>query len=222
MRSKSTVFPSLTAFFAIGLTAFSFAVALTASSAAVASTLSKKPETTKGKIAESRAHYNPANEPAISAEQRIKAIKELRSKNLALPIAGFNIASVKGSFYETHGGVQHGAADMLAPRNTPVLAVENGTIAKLFNSKRGGLTIYQSDPTGKYIYYYAHLEKYANNLHDGDSIKKSQTIGFVGTSGNAPPNTPHLHFSIGIQDIPKKWWVTSSLDPYEVYAKSGT
>ncbi len=162
-------------------------------------------------------HYNPSNEPPLTVEQRQTAIKELRSKKLGLPIAGFNVTSIKGSFYEMHGGAQHGAADMHAPRNTPVLAVENGTIAKLFTSKRGGLTIYEADPTGKYIYYYAHLEKYAENIHDGDAVKKGQTIGFVGTSGNAPANTPHLHFSIGLGDALKKWWVTSSVDPYEVF-----
>ncbi len=162
-------------------------------------------------------HYNPSNESQLTVEQRQVAIKELRSKKLGLPIAGFNVASIKGSFYETHGGVQHGAADMLSPRNTPVLAVEDGTIAKLFTSKRGGLTIYEADPTGKYVYYYAHLEKYSESIHDGDAVKKGQIIGFVGTSGNAPANTPHLHFSIGLGNALKKWWVTSSVDPYEVF-----
>lgn len=160
---------------------------------------------------------NPAGEPPLSAARAAKAIVELRAKKLQVPIAGFDISKIKGSFYETHGGVMHGAADMLAPRNTPVHAVENGKIARLFNSKRGGLTIYQSDPTGKYVYYYAHLERYADDIHDGDSVKRGQVIGYVGTSGNAPPNTPHLHFSVGLGDGLKKWWVTSSVDPYEVF-----
>lgn len=160
---------------------------------------------------------NPSGEPPITATQAAKAIIELRAKKLEIPIDGFDISKVKGSFYETHNGVMHGAADMLAPRNTPIHAVENGKIAKLFNSKRGGLTIYQYDPSGKFVYYYAHLEKYAPNIHDGDSVKKGEVIGFVGTSGNAPPNTPHLHFSIGLGDGLKKWWVTSSVDPYEVW-----
>ncbi|RTL44996.1 MAG: M23 family metallopeptidase [Candidatus Melainabacteria bacterium] len=160
---------------------------------------------------------NPDGEPPLTASQAAKAIVELRQKKLALPIKNFDISRVKGSFYETHGGVMHGAADMLAPRNTPVHAVENGTIAKLFNSKRGGLTIYQADPSGKYIYYYAHLERYADSLHDGDQVKQGQVIGYVGTSGNAPPNTPHLHFSVGLGDALKKWWVSSSVDPYEIF-----
>ncbi len=160
---------------------------------------------------------NPSGEPPLTAQQSAQAVKALREKKLELPIQDFDVSRIKGSFSETHGGVMHGAADMLAPRNTPVHAVENGTIAKLFNSKPGGLTVYQADPTGKFVYYYAHLEKYADNIHDGDAVKKGEVIGYVGTSGNAPANTPHLHFSIGIGDALKKWWVTSSVDPYEVF-----
>lgn len=160
---------------------------------------------------------NPSGEPPLTAEQSAQAVRELRSKKLALPIENFDVARIKGSFYEMHGGVMHGAADMLAPRNTPVRAVENGTITRLFNSKLGGLTIYEADPTGRFVYYYAHLEKYADNIHDGDAVKKGEVIGYVGTSGNAPPNTPHLHFSVGVGNALKKWWVTSSVDPYEVF-----
>ncbi len=160
---------------------------------------------------------NPSGEPPLTAEQSAQAVKELRAKKLELPIEHFDVARIKGSFYETHGGVMHGAADMLAPRNTPVRAVEHGKITKLFNSKRGGLTIYEADPTGRFVYYYAHLEKYADNIHDGDAVHKGEVIGYVGTSGNAPPNTPHLHFAIGVGDAMKKWWVTSSVDPYEVF-----
>lgn len=160
---------------------------------------------------------NPSGEPPLTAEQSAQAISELRSKKLRLPIDGFDVAKIKGSFYETHGGVMHGAADMLAPRNTPVHAVDNGTINRLFNSKRGGLTIYEADPSGRFVYYYAHLESYADNIHDGAAVKKGEVIGYVGTSGNAPPNTPHLHFSMGLGDALRKWWVTSSVDPYEVF-----
>lgn len=154
----------------------------------------------------------PLSESAMQA-----ALAELRSKNLGLPIDGANVQRMKGSFYEMRGANMHEAVDILSPRNTPVLAVETGKIARLFTSRLGGLTIYEVDPTGKYIYYYAHLQKYADNLSDGDRITKGQVIGYVGTSGNAPPNTPHLHFSIGLMGISQKWWQTTSVDPYEVF-----
>ena len=114
------------------------------------------------------------------------------------------------------GTRRHEALDILAPRNTPVLAVENGTVAKLFLSKPGGNTIYQFDPTSTYAYYYAHLERYADGLKDGDRIERGQVIGYVGTSGNAPPDTPHLHFAIFKLAEAKRWWRGVAIDPYPV------
>ncbi len=156
-------------------------------------------------------------QPPLSDAEMQAAIKELRAKRLGSPIAGFNMAAIKGSFTEIRGDSKHNAADMAAPRNTPVLAVDNGVIVKLFSSKAGGLTIYQSEPSNKYVYYYAHLEKYAANLKDGDKVKKGQVIGYVGTSGNAPPTSPHLHFAVGLGDAKRNWWQTADVDPYEVF-----
>lgn len=133
-------------------------------------------------------------------------------------LAGVEARTLKGSFYEKRGSGIHHAVDILAPRNTPVLAVEDGTIARLFDSKAGGHTIYHVDPSSQFVYYYAHLEKYAEGLKDGDRVKKGQVIGYVGTSGNAPPNTPHLHFSIGVMGPEKRTWCAAELDPYEVYS----
>jgi hypothetical protein len=104
------------------------------------------------------------------------------------------------------GTRRHEALDILAPRETPVLAVEDGVVAKLFLSKPGGITVYQFDPSRTYAYYYAHLERYAAGLKDGDSVQRGQVIGYVGTTGNAPPDTPHLHFAIFKLTDPKRWW----------------
>src|SRR5205814_3950744 len=97
-------------------------------------------------------------------------IDELRSFHLQFPIDGVSPASIKGSFYEMRGCYRHEASDILSARNTPIHAVSDGTIAKLFLSKAGGNTIYEYDPANKYVYYYAHLERYADNIHDGDKI----------------------------------------------------
>jgi murein DD-endopeptidase MepM/ murein hydrolase activator NlpD len=136
------------------------------------------------------------------------------SSPLRLPIDGMNLDAVKGGFFERRGTRPHEAVDILAPRNTPIHAVQNGTIARLFTSKQGGLTIYQFDPSGHLCYYYAHLEKYADNLHEGDSVTQGQVIGYVGTSGNAPPNTPHLHFAVMQVGDQKQWWKGQAIDPY--------
>src|SRR5262249_4639636 len=111
-------------------------------------------------------------------------------------------------------GHRHEAVDILTPRNTPIHAVQSGTIAKLYKSRQGGLTIYQFDPTGHLCYYYAHLDHYADNLHDGDAVTRGQVIGFVGTTGNAPPNTPHLHFAVFEVGDDRHWWNGRAIDPY--------
>lgn len=145
------------------------------------------------------------------------AVAELRAKHLRFPIEHANLAVLKGSFAEVHNGHPHEAIDILAPRGTPIHAVEDGTVAKLFESKPGGHTIYEYDPTGKYCYYYAHLDRYAEGLHDGDTVRRGEVIGYVGTSGNAPPDTPHLHFTIFELKEPKRWWQGRAIDPYLVF-----
>jgi murein DD-endopeptidase MepM/ murein hydrolase activator NlpD len=100
--------------------------------------------------------------------------------------------------------------------NTPVLAVENGTIAKLFRSDAGGITIYQFDPSNTYVYYYAHLDHYAGGLAEKNRVSRGQVIGYVGVTGNAPKNTPHLHFAIFKLTEEKKWWQGTAIDPYHV------
>jgi murein DD-endopeptidase MepM/ murein hydrolase activator NlpD len=121
------------------------------------------------------------------------------------------------SFDDVRGATRrHEAIDILAPRNTPVLAVEDGTIARLFQSKAGGITIYQFDPTGRYCYYYAHLDRYADDLREGQAVRKGQVIGYVGTTGNAPKDTPHLHFAVFRLTADKRWWEGTPIDPYDV------
>ncbi len=153
----------------------------------------------------------------LSAEDSKTAVAELRAKNLLFPIQGVNPESVKGSFFEIRGDELHHAVDIAAPRNTPVLAAGDGKIGRLWLSKAGGNTIYEIDPTGKYSYYYAHLERYATGLKDGAPLKKGQIIAFVGTSGDAPKDCPHLHFSISKLATPGVWWPGGAIDPYEIF-----
>ena len=157
-------------------------------------------------------------EPTRSAPESLPdAIAELRARRLSLPIKELDRKDLRSSFDEARGAERrHEAIDILSPRNTPVLAVEDGTIARLFTSKAGGLTIYQFDPTSTYAYYYAHLQRYVEGIKDGDRVKRGQVIGYVGTTGNAPPDTPHLHFAIFRLGEDRKWWQGTALDPYAV------
>jgi murein DD-endopeptidase MepM/ murein hydrolase activator NlpD len=142
--------------------------------------------------------------------------RSLAARDLTIPVQGVSAGQLVRSFHDSRGGRQHEAIDILAPRNTPVLAVEDGTIARLFVSKAGGNTIYQFDPSSEFAYYYAHLERYAEGLKEGDPVRKGQIIGYVGTSGNAPKETPHLHFAVFKLTADKHWWEGTPLDPFDV------
>jgi murein DD-endopeptidase MepM/ murein hydrolase activator NlpD len=145
------------------------------------------------------------------------AIDELRGRELRIPIDNASVDRMKGGFDEGRPGHAHEAVDILAPRNTPIHAVDDGAIAKLFQSKAGGTTIYQYDPSGRYVYYYAHLESYAPGLREGQRVSRGDVVGYVGTSGNAPPNTPHLHFAVFELDADRRWWKGRAIDPYLVF-----
>jgi len=156
--------------------------------------------------------------PAASPEPVLTAplADALTDRDLLVPVEGVQPEQLVRSFAQSRGGRQHEAIDILAPRNTPVLAIEGGKVARLFLSKAGGITVYQFDPTEQYCYYYAHLERYADGLVEGQELRKGQVIGYVGTTGNAPKDTPHLHFAIFRLTEAKRWWEGIPIDPYDV------
>jgi len=145
------------------------------------------------------------------------SLSELRDRHLEIPVRGVVRSELVDSFDATRdANRKHEAIDIMAPRNTPILAVEDGTIARLFSSKLGGTTIYQFDPAIRYVYYYAHLERYADGLREGDRVRRGEVLGYVGTSGNAPQNAPHLHFAVFLLTEKKQWWHGTPIDPYDV------
>jgi murein DD-endopeptidase MepM/ murein hydrolase activator NlpD len=142
---------------------------------------------------------------------------DLAARKLTIPVSGFPADKLVRSYHQARSGQrEHEAIDILAPRNTPVVAVEDGTIAKLFISKAGGITVYQFDPGQQYSYYYAHLERYADGIKEGDHVRRGQLLGYVGTSGNAPKETPHLHFAVYRLTADKHWWEGTPIDPYDI------
>jgi peptidoglycan LD-endopeptidase LytH len=160
------------------------------------------------------AHPEPALSPLPPGSEDVA---ELRRRRLPIPVEGVHAALLVSTFHQSRDGREHEALDILAPRGTAVIAVENGRIAKLFTSARGGLTIYLFDPSGVYCYYYAHLDRYASGLRDGQDVVRGETIGYVGTTGNAPPNTPHLHFAVFKLGPEKHWWQGNPIDPYLIW-----
>ncbi len=139
---------------------------------------------------------------------------------LSMPVAGVDPRSVRGSFSEARGTARaHEAVDIPAPRGTPVLAVADGIVRKLFTSVRGGLTLYEFDLEERYCYYYAHLDGYAPSLREGQSLRKGELIGYVGSTGNAGKDSPHLHFAVTRLGPEKQWWGGVAVDPYPLLAR---
>jgi len=158
--------------------------------------------------------------PTISSNTLVfgSDVERLRQRSLTLPVRGLEADDLVSSFTDARGSNRrHEAIDILAPRGTDVLAVEDGKIAKMFTSNAGGLTLYQFDPSETFVYYYAHLDSYAPGLKEGTMLRKGDVVGAVGTTGNAPKNTPHLHFAILKLDPDKRWWGGTALDPYLVW-----
>ena len=133
-----------------------------------------------------------------------------------MPIDGLAPGALRDTFGATRTAGAHEALDIAAPRGTPVRAVDDGRIAKLFHSVPGGITVYQFDPTERFAYYYAHLDRYADDLREGASVHAGDVIGYVGTTGNAPPNAPHLHFAIFRLGPDRRWWRGTPINPYPI------
>lgn len=161
--------------------------------------------------------------PALPSAGLPRAPAAAPSSTLLLPVAGIKPAQLSDTFNDARaGGARiHDALDIMAPRGTPVLAAVDGKVEKLFTSDAGGLTVYQFDPTGTYCYYYAHLDAYAPGLREGQVLKRGDVIGTVGSTGNANPDGPHLHFAIFLLGPEKKWHEGTPVNPYPLLTGRG-
>ena len=132
---------------------------------------------------------------------------------LIVPVAGVLPKDLLDTFDEARGTRRHNALDIPAPRGTPVLSAADGRVQRVFKSEAGGLMVYASDPTDRFVLMYAHLDRYAEGITDGMPLRRGDTIGYVGTTGNAPPNVPHLHFGIARTTNVARWWTGMPVDP---------
>ena len=144
---------------------------------------------------------------------------DLRERSLLIPVQGVAPAALRDDFNDARaGGLRvHHALDIMAARGTPVLAVEDGRIVRLHQGGSGGITVYQLDRAGRYGYYYAHLDRYANGLAEGKTVTRGDVLGFVGSTGNASRNAPHLHFAIYEVDDPRRPWRGRPINPYPLW-----
>ncbi len=135
-----------------------------------------------------------------------------------LPLPTVSAAQLRDNYTEARaGGAAHEALDIMAPQGTPVVAIDDGRIAKLFLSKGGGITLYQFDANGEFAYYYAHLDRYADGIADSEYLRKGQLLGFVGSTGNARPDAPHLHLAVFRLGPERQWWRGTPINPFLIW-----
>ena len=161
---------------------------------------------------------------SLSVTSLADAVDEMETRlfarQLLVPVPGVQPALLRDTYNERRGDKLHEALDIMAPKGTPVMATDDGRIVKLFESVPGGLTIYQVDLGNEVVYYYAHLDRYADGLREGGRVRRGDIIGYVGTSGNAAPNAPHLHFAIFKLPPGKEWWKGTPINPLPLYRNS--
>lgn len=182
-----------------------------------------RPMTTQPGTAQKKAP--PADDRPSLPRQALPATVSAASTpvpdgTLLLPVAGVKASDLSDTFNDKRGSDRiHEALDIMAARGTPVLATSDGRVEKLFASKQGGLTLYQFDPTRTFAYYYAHLDRYAPGLAEGESVQRGEVIGYVGSTGNADPSAPHLHFAIFLLGPEKRWWEGTPINPYPLLTR---
>jgi murein DD-endopeptidase MepM/ murein hydrolase activator NlpD len=164
----------------------------------------------------------PVPTPA-RVDSSLDGVAYLRSRRLMVPVDGVEPSTLIDSFGDERGGGSrsHGALDIHAPKGTSVVAADDGRIEKLHESVAGGITLYQFDPSGRFVYYYAHLDGYRPGLAEGDVVARGTVLGYVGETGNAPPGVPHLHFAIGRMDAERRWWKFDAINPLGLLVERG-
>jgi peptidoglycan LD-endopeptidase LytH len=139
----------------------------------------------------------------------------LAQRDLLVPVQGVRPEQLRDTFEARRGaGRKHRAIDIMAPWGTPVLAADDGRLEKISSNRAGGLALYQVDPSGRFVYYYAHLTGYAEGLREGQEVKRGDVIAYVGATGNAPEGAPHLHFQVMVLAEGKRWWGGEAVNPY--------
>lgn len=145
----------------------------------------------------------------------------LAERPLLVPVVGVEAGALADHYEQARGSSRtHEAIDIMAAKGTPVVAVDDGRIAKLFTSRQGGYTVYHFDPSGRLAYYYAHLDRYAPGVEEGMEVRRGDLLGYVGSSGNANPAAPHLHFAVFRLGDPPRWWEGEAVNPYPALSRA--
>jgi peptidoglycan LD-endopeptidase LytH len=147
-----------------------------------------------------------------------ETVNYILGRGLVVPVAGITVSQLQDSFDEGRDeGRVHRALDILAPRGTPVLSADDGRILRVRPNALGGNTVYATDPLGRVVYYYAHLDAYQPGLTEGATVARGDVLGIVGTTGNAPKDTPHLHFQVMRMPADGRYWDGEAINPYPLF-----
>jgi len=167
--------------------------------------------------ASSSGGATPPPDAAVAPLATARDVSYLAQRHILVPVAGADMTKVEDSFNEGRDGGErtHRAIDILAPRGTPILSADDGKILRMTTGGLGGISMYTVDPDARLVYYYAHMERYNDAMSPGRAIVKGDTLGYVGTTGNAPKDIPHLHFQVMSWPADGKYWNGPPIDPYE-------
>lgn len=182
-----------------------------------------EPVTPSATLTPNTADLHDAATPATSNSQTTiapLAQSFVGTLKLIVPVAGVRPDQLQDTFADARSeGRVHDAIDIAGPAGTAVLAAADGEIARLFASERGGTTIYQLSTDKKLVFYYAHLQRYADGLAAGKFVRQGETIAYIGDTGNAGTGNFHLHFSISVISDPKRYWEGANINPYPLLRK---
>ncbi len=161
-------------------------------------------------VAKRGAFRSATNGPGLAAAAPAEA--------LVVPVSGVGAAQLTDTWGQARaeGAREHHAIDIMAPRGTPVVAAAAGTVEKLFESRDGGHTVYVRRADPAWIDYYAHLDSYAPDLREGVAVRRGQLLGVVGSTGDASPEAPHLHYEIKRMAAGEKWYEGRDVNPYPI------
>jgi len=168
-------------------------------------------------VAGEKELVEPKGAPPVTAAEGVV----IGPAGLAIPVVGVKADQLVDTYTQARAGGQrmHDAIDIMAPLGTPVVAAAPGRVEKLFFSQGGGgISVYIRSDDGRWIYYYAHLNSYAPGLAEGQQIQSGAPVGFVGSTGNANPAGPHLHFAVNRMNPEEKWWQGTPINPYPLLA----
>lgn len=169
-----------------------------------------------GAIVSAIENTSKGNRGAPVKRVQLDAVTPVQVGSLSIPVVGVKPDELTDTYSDSRGGGTrvHDAIDIIAELGTPVIAAAPGQVEKIWQSENGGNTVYVRSPDRKIVYYYAHLDGYAQSLEEGQALKPGDPIGTVGYSGNADPTAPHLHFAVMVTSPKESWSSGNAINPF--------